>query len=118
MAGTFLRLEERQQHQENQGGQEEVVPSDIGPAGSADRAYQTRRDNHQRIFPEIREDHRRDYGVEQSTQHPAQGNAEIEFGEVMDRRPARRQLAVADHGYDEETRELQEQQPNIWRRQG
>ena len=112
-----LHVEEQRQDQENQGGQEEVVPSDIGPAASADRAYQTRRDDHQRIFPDIRKDHRSDDGVEQSTQYPAQRYAEIELRKILDRRPARGQLAVADHGYDKETSQLQEQQPNIWRRQ-
>ena len=77
------------------------------------RPQQSGRHQHQRIFPHHVENGRRDQAIEQSADHAAQRQQQIEFGQPIRRRPSRRQPLVTHQRGKEEGRQIdgEHQQP-------
>src|SRR5207248_8094814 len=106
-----------QQQQSEQADQQQRRSQQVGtPAGASvggsGRADRAGRHEHQRIFPDVREQYWGQQSVEQAAEHAAQRDPQIKFGQVARVGARAGELAMAHHRDDEKASEMQQQQPD------
>ncbi len=107
------QADQQQSQQRKDGGQpglDAKAPNALLFGGEG-RRQQTGQPQGQRVLDHVGKDQRRDEGVEQAAERPADGHPQKELGEAFRRRPVAGQLAVADHADREEDRQVQTEQP-------